>query len=243
MTMASQTTGIDVSHHQDSIDWTKVRAAGHRFAFIKATEGATVTDALFATNWKAARDAGLRTGAYHFFHPQTDVAKQVENFLAAVGSRRSGDLPPVLDLEVPSEWIVAPEFDQWSKVPASERVPRVLAWLKAVEARLGVRPIIYLSPSFANDILANDARLAAYDLWIAHYTSASSPTVPKPWTTWLYWQFSETGTAPGIPGKSVDLDVFNGTMLQENDQIAPASDSLMMRFFRAIKRMWQAIFA
>lgn len=224
MTSASPTVGIDVSHHNDTIDWAKVHAAGYRFAFIKATEGATVTDALFSTNRQEARDAGLRTGAYHFYHPQTDVAKQVENFLAVVGSMQSGELPPVLDLEVPAEWLL-PGMESWAKLPQSERVPRVLQWLQAVESRLGVRPIIYLSPSFANDTLRNDPRLGIYDLWIAHYTTASAPSVPKPWTTYKYWQHSETGTVDGIPGKAVDLNRYNGIMPLDTEGSVPADSA------------------
>jgi GH25 family lysozyme M1 (1,4-beta-N-acetylmuramidase) len=42
--------GVDISHYDGTIDWTKVKASGRAFAFAKATEGTTYTDPTFATN-------------------------------------------------------------------------------------------------------------------------------------------------------------------------------------------------
>lgn len=197
--------GIDVSHHQKTVDWTKVRQAGYEFAFFKATEGGDYIDAQFRTNWGAARRAGMLRGAYHFFRPKTAVSTQVDNFVRAVGAITSGDLPPVLDIEDPS---------LWTGIDKKRAVAMVLEWLTAVESRLGIKPIVYLSPSFARQILEVDNRLVAYPLWIAHYTAAAAPTVPSPWTRWTFWQYSETGTVPGIENKEVDMNRFNGTRAQ-----------------------------
>ena len=222
----SQQTGLDVSHYQGTIDWAAVYASGRRFVFIKATEGAHITDSRFASNWKNAREAGLLTGAYHFFKPQIAVDLQVEQFVATVGTPRSGDLPPVLDVETPADWLSLPE---------AQRVYIVLAWLTAVEQRLGVRPILYLSPSFAKDILGSDSRLSAYPLWIAHYTSAPQPTIPKPWKNWTYWQHAESGQVPGVPGQRVDLDRFNGGLSQAASVDAQPSCNLLSRLLWRVK--------
>ena len=40
---AGMLTGIDVSHWQGSINWSKVKASGKQFAFMKATESTTYT--------------------------------------------------------------------------------------------------------------------------------------------------------------------------------------------------------
>jgi lysozyme len=61
--------GVDVSHHQGSIDWTQVAGDGVQFAYLKATEGRDHRDARFAANWSGAAAAGpvdldvLRPGA------------------------------------------------------------------------------------------------------------------------------------------------------------------------------------
>src|SRR5215831_10697695 len=59
--------GIDVSHHQGHIAWTKLPRQGVDFAYIKATEGSDHVDKRFSINWRAAHAAGVRRGAYHFF--------------------------------------------------------------------------------------------------------------------------------------------------------------------------------
>ena len=45
---------------------------------------------------------------------------------------------------------------------------------------------------------------------IAHYETRA-PLVPKPWTNWDFWQYTEHGKVPGIAAGAVDLDYFNGT--------------------------------
>lgn len=44
--------GIDVSRHQDDIDWPSVAEDGIEFAVIKATEGGDWVDPRFEENWR-----------------------------------------------------------------------------------------------------------------------------------------------------------------------------------------------
>src|SRR5438128_688135 len=75
--------GIDVSHYQGRIDWKTVASAEHiRFAYIKATEGASSVDKQFSGNWRKARAAGLQVGAYHYFSFCSPGQKQAEHFLS-----------------------------------------------------------------------------------------------------------------------------------------------------------------
>jgi lysozyme len=194
--------GIDVSHHNGDIDWSMVKQAGAEFAFLKATEGATFVDKTFKANWKEAKASGIRVGAYHFFRPRIALQSQIDNFVRALGSVEAGDLPPVIDTEVPSDW---------AKLTGKQSVDLIVGFIDGIRAKLGdnVHPIIYLSPSFADDVLKNDARLKDHPLWLAHYTSASRPRVPKPWDFWTFWQFTENGKVAGISG-NVDINRFNG---------------------------------
>lgn len=200
--MAERLLGIDVSRYQGTVDWAKVKAAGCKYAFIKATEGRTWVDPMFARNWRELKEKGIPRGAYHFYRTDVPLQAQIDNFCKTVGSLAPGDLPPVLDVEVPS---------QWTHLSAKQRVDLCNGWMKGVEEKLGVKPIIYLSPSFATDVLRNDASLAPYPLWLAHYTAQPNPKVPGPWRTWVFWQWSETGTIDGITDTKVDMNWFNGS--------------------------------
>ena len=187
--------GIDVSHYQGTVNWQQVKAAGIQFAFAKATEGVTLTDPEFATNWAGMKAAGILRGAYHFFEPTDDAGQQATFFLSTV-QLASGDLPPVLDVETAA----ANSAALWQGVQT---------WLTQVEAATGLRPILYLDRTFADENNA-PASLGAYPLWLAQY-EVELPTLPTGWTTWLLWQFSQSGTVSGVSG-SVDLDEVNGPL-------------------------------
>lgn len=192
--------GIDVSHWQGDINWTLVGKSGCKFAFMKATEGSTYTDPRFAGNWSRCSAAGIIGGAYHYFRSTSNVDAQIKHFVTTVGATTGGLLLPVLDVEDPQ---------QWKGISPAELSAMVVQWLDGVEKQLQVRPCIYLSPSFADEMLAGDVRLAKFPLWLAHWTNGQ-PRVPPPWTDWTFWQYSSTGKIAGITENVVDLDRFKG---------------------------------
>src|ERR1044071_4652605 len=61
------TSGVDVSYHNGTIDWAKVKAAGNAFTFIRISDGTGFHDPQFAANWAGARAAGVIRGIYQFF--------------------------------------------------------------------------------------------------------------------------------------------------------------------------------
>lgn len=201
--VAERLFGIDVSHHQGDIDWAKVKAAGVNYCFMKATEGATFKDRKFDYNWNQAKAHGIIRGAYHFFRPNALVDRQVNNLVSKVGKLMPGDLPPVLDVEVPQSW---------RRFSLNQRLGMIRDWMSWTEDALGIQPIIYLSPSFADEILEGASELDKYVLWLAHYTSRDNPRVPRPWTDWTFWQYSESGRLDGITTNTVDLNRFQGTL-------------------------------
>ncbi len=198
--VAASVPGFDVSHYQPSIDWPTLVRAGFQYCFIKATEGVASVDRSFARHWDDSRKAGLIRGAYHLFRPGVPVQPQAALFLRILPHLQPGDLPPVLDLEVPEDWC---------SIPSGDRCALAIAWLEAVERHFGARPIVYLSPAFASDVLRNPPALAGYPVWLAHYTGAETPLIPKPWKSWTFWQYANART-PGI-SVPVDLNRFHGS--------------------------------
>lgn len=188
--------GIDVSHHQDVINWTEVKnmeveGMQIEFAFIKATEGLTKVDRLFQRNWYKAREEGMVRGAYHFFLPTKSGKKQADNFIAQV-RLEPGDLPPVLDVE------------RLYRVSPRDMRARVREWLTIIEKYYKVKPIIYTNVDFYDQYLGSD--FDEYPLWAAHYLQPNLPRIKRPW---LFWQHSESGRVNGI-NSQVDFNVFNG---------------------------------
>lgn len=193
--------GIDVSHYDGAIDWAAVAGAGIGFAFMKATEGTTLVDSALAANWKGAGAHGVVRGAYHFFHPASDAVAQADFFVATAGVPAPGDLPLTLDLE-------ADDGLKPADVAAAART-----FLARVADKSGRTPIVYTSTRFFDTVLGGPAGFDGYTLWDAQWTTAC-PNVPTPaWSAWRFWQYSATGTVPGIAGSgNVDLDEFDGTV-------------------------------
>jgi lysozyme len=197
--------GIDVSHANGRLNWGAIARSGRiAFVYAKATEGDAWVDPLYAANRTAIREAGLLRGAYHFFRPVRPVAQQAARFLSAVKEQEPGDLPPMLDLEETSR-----EHDEWPAIEPARRAPLALEWLERIEQALGRRPIIYTRRNFVEDIFGRAEALAAYPVWIAHYTAAPSPALPPGWDKWTLWQFTDQGRVEGVVS-NLDMSRFNG---------------------------------
>jgi GH25 family lysozyme M1 (1,4-beta-N-acetylmuramidase) len=206
--VANTLEGIDVSHWQGPIDWPSVAAAGKKFVIMKATEGTGFVDWMYATNRAGARAAGIPTTAYHFASPDATPNEAVAeaNHFVDIAQLADGDLIPALDLEA-TGGLGTTALQTW-----------VASWLAQVTARLGVKPMIYVSPAFWAKYLGDTRWFADSGyriLWIAHW-GVSSPTVPaQNWGGygWTFWQYWNCGSVPGIAG-CVDLDRYNGTDLE-----------------------------
>ncbi|HEY0611605.1 MAG TPA: glycoside hydrolase family 25 protein [Chitinophaga sp.] len=188
--------GIDVSKFQRDINWEAVKQMQVdkiriSFTFIKATEGITRQDAAFKRNWQKAGKAGLVRGAYHFFYSTRDPIKQAINFRNVV-QLESGDLPPVLDIEM------------HNNQPAAVIRSTAKIWLEEMEKAYGIKPIIYTNLKFYNTYLGDEFN--EYPLWIAHYYQKERPRVNR---DWLFWQHSDIGRVNGIK-TIVDFNVFRG---------------------------------
>ncbi len=188
--------GIDISKFQGNVNWMAVRQMQVEdirisFAFIKATEGITRQDASFRQNWDKAREAGIIRGAYHFFYSTRDPQKQAINFRNVV-HLQSGDLPPVLDIEVHN-----------NQPPAVIRSTARI-WLEEMEKAYGVKPIIYTNIHFYEKYLGEE--FDDYPLWVAHYYQKDKPRSVR---NWVFWQHSDAGRVNGVR-TTVDFNVFRG---------------------------------
>lgn len=205
--------GIDVSHHQGTIDWSRLRNASInwqplRFVFIKATEGKDLIDENFNENFYQARQNGIIRAAYHFFSPKTDARAQAHFFLRQV-HLEAGDLPPVLDVETRGN------------LSTAELQHAVKQWLDVVEKHYGVKPIIYTGYKFKVDYL-NAPVFNDYPYWIAHYYVNEL----KYKGAWAFWQYTDVGRIDGIQG-FVDCNIFRGD-LSQLDSLTIKADEIDM---------------
>lgn len=215
--------GVDVYRGDGTIDWPLAYRQGKcRFAIIKASEG-DFSDSAYQRNTRAARKAGLYVGAYHFFRPTGDAVRQAKRFLATLENPHN-QLPPTLDVE---------DIGNMSRAAYTQSV---VAWLRFVEAALGVRPMIYLNRDYAGSKLLSTVAMqrkhrvrqevdfSRYPLWLAEWRSGSKwPGAVPGWPQGpTIWQNSAYATVPGLPNiGGVDTDLFRGGV--------PEMEALLMR--------------
>lgn len=197
-----QVHGIDVSRWQSKVDWKRVNSMSVgrvrvSFAFIKATEGTWMRDPQFERNWRGAKEAGILRGAYHFFLPNVSVKDQMLQFSRAV-KLKSGDLPPVLDVEE-TRGMSKSQIQQYTK-----------EFLNLLEKHYKIKPILYTNKDFYKNYFAGIDAFKGYRFWIAHY-HVSDFDMPGA-EDWHFWQHSDRGNVNGI-NELVDFNVFNGDSL------------------------------
>lgn len=174
---------IDVSHWNGIINWPIVPAS-ITMVMIKATQGASGVDPMFAANREGALDTGRMVVPYHFLTAE-DVGKQAANFLRTT---EFGDGKPVMiDWEpVPPSMVRAP-------------IPIMEAFCQTVEKLIRRSPLTYHGMFDLSSPIIN-----AFPWMIPKY--GPQPQGPK----WLFWQDRPNLHVPGIPNLT-DHSVFAGT--------------------------------
>jgi GH25 family lysozyme M1 (1,4-beta-N-acetylmuramidase) len=193
--------GIDVSHHNGDIDYGRVLDAGRTFAYIKATQDTSFRDPMFALNLQRARQAGVLTGAYHFFDYTLDGAEQADHFLDHIDAAGGllGSLPPVVDVEC------------WGPSGISTHLTsaeRLRAFIDRVYERSGRLPVVYTSVFMWDQVVGGADGFADLPLWAACWGCDAPPSLATGWDDWRFWQ---TGVSRIPQVGRLDGNVFNGT--------------------------------
>ncbi len=185
--------GIDVSKHQGTIDWARVKASGKvDFAIIRAGLGklASQKDTRFEEYYKCAKSVGVPVGAYWYSYAMSaEEAKQEAAACIECIKGKQFDYPIYFDVEEKAQLALGKD-----KVTAI-----VSAFCSALE-NAGYFVGIYMSASPLSTLIRADIA-KRYAIWVAHY----GVTKPSYSGTYGMWQHSDNGTVSGISGK-VDLD-------------------------------------
>lgn len=199
--------GIDISHHNDRIDWALVRDKGRingkpiSFVFIKATEGKNFVDDRFLDNFKAAKKEDFLCGAYHFYQPEINSLEQFENFKRNVKLEK-GDLPPVLDVEIRGNL----SFSRYAE--------GILNLLQLMENHYGIKPLLYTSPSLYAPLMKYE-KIKSYPLWLSAFSQNSAIRFENDYS---FLQYTDKGKVAGIK-YDVDLNGFKGDKIKFQNHI------------------------
>ena len=193
--------GVDVSSYQKEVDWQQVAGAGIEFAFIRVgyrgygAEGTLNLDPYFQQNLEGAKAAGLKVGAYFFSQAiSIEEAREEALFVLEALNGQTLDYPLVYDWEV-----ISASGARTSGLDNAVLTDCAITFCETV-AMYGYMPMIYYNLPVGYGRYELD-RLTRYDVWFAQYSQR-----PTMYYNYRIWQYTDSGSVPGISGK-VDMDL------------------------------------
>jgi GH25 family lysozyme M1 (1,4-beta-N-acetylmuramidase) len=227
--------GIDISSFQHpngaAINWADVAAAGYQFAAIKATEGTYYSNSYYVGDAQAAIAAGMYVAAYHFANPHdsTGIAQAEYAALNAGKAQNATNanyqvggqyLPLMLDLEYNP---YPADGNECYGLSPAQMVSWISDFMTEATTLTGAAPIIYTPQDWWDTCTGNSTAFGGDLLWVPAYSAGTPGTLPAGWNTWTMWQYTSSGSVPGISG-AVDLDYFTGGPQVEQTAVnTPAS--------------------
>lgn len=193
--------GIDVSKHNGTIDWKKVKGAGIKFAIIRAGLGWSLNnkDPCFDYNVQQAQKNGIECGAYWFGYGYTPaLAKAEAELFIKVCSPYKFTYPLCYDFEYDSVRYANDNGVTITKTLASALAETFLSTLE----KAGYYAANYTNEDYLTNYF-NSAIASKYDIWLARWGSepARSKTI---------WQYEVRGSAADLAAKPPRATVIGG---------------------------------
>ena len=193
--------GIDVSESSGDIDWDRVKAAGVDFAMVRlggrgyGEDGAMYADERALEYIKGAQAVGIKAGGYFFSQAiSSDEAAEEAKFIMDLLGDTKLDYPIAFDWE-----IIKNDEARTDGVSSTQATECARVFCETIKS-FGYKPMIY-SPSRELYFKYDLTKLKDFDIWYCEYAD-----VPEFYYQFTMWQYSETGSVPGIEG-SVDLNI------------------------------------
>lgn len=188
--------GLDVSEFQREVDWERVKAAGYKFAMLRAGYGYNTIDKQFRRNASECNRIGLPVGVYWFcyaFSPEKAV-QEADGCIDIISEYRL-DYPVCYDIEQASADYIEKQGVSFTPALAKNVVK---SFCDRIEAK-GYYAMFYTNRNFLDTYLGTELS-KRYAYWYARYADRFDGTDCG------IWQYTSTGSVPGIIG-NVDLDL------------------------------------
>ena len=187
---------IDISTWQgNDVDFNKVKASGIDYVILRAGYGKETyqKDDTFEINYKKAKEAGMKVGAYWFSYAMTpsEAAEEADACLYCIKGKQF-DLPVYYDMEY------APAITQLNKTTYTNMASSFCNKIK----KSGYKAGVYASASVFGYPLDYDTIADSYSVWNAEWNDNYTVSCD-------IWQYTDKGKVNGIYG-DVDLSyIYN----------------------------------
>lgn len=200
-----------MSAFQGEIDYSRVKNSGIEVVYIKASEGTTLEDPFFRTNYNNAKNNGLKVGFYHFVRARNEEeAVEEANFFASVIAGTSPDCKLAMDFEVFGNL----NIDEINNIS--------FAFLKRLQEITNKECVVY-SDTFNATNTFSKALANSYSLWVAEY-EVEEPVANGKWEFWEGFQYTDVGRIDGVNG-DVDRDRFTIDIFLDNNSEIPTPEN------------------
>lgn len=192
-------TGIDLSYHNGSVNFSRVKDAGCQYIILRAGYGKNNIDQAFERYAAACANQEIPFGIYWFSYALTvDMARQEARYAIEAVRKYNTKCLIAYDLEYDSV-----RYARTKGVPIGRELATEMARVFCEEVSIaGYIPVLYSNKDYLKNYFDLD-RIDAY-LWYARYTSKLSDTEKR---SCAIWQKTSSGNIPGISGK-VDVNEF-----------------------------------
>ena len=192
--------GIDVSKHNGTIDWAKVKNAGIEFAILRIGYGMyeNQKDAQFEANYKGATNNGIPVGVYLYSYAKNvaEAEKEADVCLKWLANRKL-QLPVYFDIEDNSQ----------VKLGKTTLDNMCRAFCNKIE-KGGYWAGIYANKYWSTSIISGKELGNRYTYWVAQYASTCTYS-----GNYAIWQYTSDGNVNGINGR-VDMNKMVHNIIQ-----------------------------
>lgn len=193
---------IDVSTYNGDIDWNRVKAAGIDYAIIRVgyrgyETARLVKDKRFDTNMRNATAAGVKVGAYIVTQAvNTNEAVEEASFIISACSGYNVSLPLAIDVESAGNG-----KGRGDKISVAERTAVINAFVQTIRGA-GYSAMVYANKDWMTNRINAGGLVSGSTVWLAQYRSSCTYG-----GSYQMWQFTESGSIPGISG-NVDMSAW-----------------------------------
>jgi lysozyme len=194
---------VDLSHHNEAVDFVKMKADGIVGVIHKATQGLRFVDKSYASRRRKAVDCGLLWGAYHF----------------GVGADGSDQAQFFLKVAKPDEHTLLVLDYEPNLTGPTMALDQAREFVEHVAEATGRWPGLYsghLIKEQLGGVTPPDRQLSKCFLWLAQYKGPKPLNIPSTFKTWTFWQYTDGVLGPEphrVDGVGLcDRNKFNGSL-------------------------------
>lgn len=219
--------GIDVSQHNGSINWNKVKNDGIDYAIIRvgfrgygtlSPHKPVMIDDRVEQNLAGANAAGIPIGIY-FYSQAINVDEAMEEAGACIkyAKKYNVKLPIYFD----TEFACSDRSGRADKLSKAARTEIAVAFCESIK-NAGYTPGVYASKYFYYDDL-DFSRLKNYQIWVAHYTQGKTDFKYN----YRMWQYTSSGSVSGISGHT-DMNISFYDYIHKTDMKNNGKNTLLL---------------